>query len=63
MSVIEVIEGEPAKRRAVHELPADLVARKLGHESFHGVSIEPDVVIVHIEVEGGLRQVRHQIGE
>jgi hypothetical protein len=62
MSDIEVIEGEPVQRHELDGLAADEVARKLGHESFHGVSIEPGVVVVHIQAKRKLRQVRHQIG-
>lgn len=59
---IEVVEGEPVQAHELHGLAPDEVARKLGHKSFHGVSIEPGVVVVHIATAKRLRQVRHQIG-
>ena len=59
---IEIVDGEPVQRHELAGLAADEVARKLGHGTFHGVSVEPDVVVVHVKARRKLRQVRHQIG-
>ena len=60
---IEVVEGEPVQRHVLRGLAPDEVARKLGHSTFHGVSVEPDVVVVHVQMKRKLRQHRHQIGD
>lgn len=65
MSVdIEVVEGAPVQRHKLRGLAADEVARELGHKSFNGVSVEDDVVVVHVVAgRNRLHQHRHPIGD
>lgn len=60
---IEVVEGRRVQRHELHP-DASVVAARLGYgDEARGVSVEPDVVIVHVLSKRKLRQVRHQIGD
>jgi hypothetical protein len=60
---IEVTEGRPVQLHELHGRDAAQVAVHLGYDDAKGVSVEDDVVVIHVLTKRNkLRQVRHQIG-
>lgn len=58
-----VKQGKPVKRAALHHKAAHEVAALLGHDLSKGggVSIEDDVVVVHLPGAKAPRQIEHRI--
>ena len=56
-------QGKPVQRKALHRKAPHEIAAMLGHDLSEGggVSVEDDVVVVHLPGKRGPLRVEHQI--